>query len=215
MPSDIPKTRPAISRSRVIEVIERNQEDAFRRLRQAAVPEAQALLVMQRISSFCLQTLRELDVLYRQFEEMGAEEGRSEEHEHWLNDKSSALLLQVEAGIAEIVASTIRQTIDDLKNPPSPLPEVLSVSSRPSRPGWLAFLLSAVSFLVWLAGTTASLLVAWQLSGEFVLAAIGLLIPLVLWLKGGRFWWALIFPLSALGLEAWLLSWLYFVEGQP
>ena len=47
--------RPAIAKSNVVEVIERHQQDAFRQLRHAGVPEAQALLVMQLISSFSLQ----------------------------------------------------------------------------------------------------------------------------------------------------------------
>jgi hypothetical protein len=29
----------------------------------------------------------------------------------------------------------------------------------------------------------------------------------------GRRWWGLIFPLTGLGLEAWVLYWLFVVEG--
>jgi hypothetical protein len=42
---------------------------------------------------------------------------------------------------------------------------------------------------------------------------IGFLVPFLLWLKVGRFWWGLFFPLSGIGLEVWLLIWLYVVEG--
>jgi hypothetical protein len=109
MPLDIPKNRQATPKSRVAEVIERTQEDALRKLRQSGLPEQQALMVMQRISAFCLRTLRELDEIYRQFDGIIAEDGRSEHHSRRLHDKATALLLQVESGIADIVASAIRQ----------------------------------------------------------------------------------------------------------
>jgi hypothetical protein len=46
-----------------------------------------------------------------------------------------------------------------------------------------------------------------------VVGGIGFLVPFLLWLKVGRFWWGLFFPLSRIGLEVWLLIWLYVVEG--
>jgi hypothetical protein len=57
MPPELPNNQHALPRSRVVEVIERSQEDAMRQLRQAGVPETQALVVMGRIHTFCLQTL--------------------------------------------------------------------------------------------------------------------------------------------------------------
>jgi hypothetical protein len=92
--------------------------------------------------------VRELDEIYRQFDEIVAEDGRSEYHFRWLHDKATALLLQVESGFAEIVASAIRQAIHDLQHPPSPPQDVLSVPATPSRPAWLAFLLTAPRLLV-------------------------------------------------------------------
>jgi hypothetical protein len=169
MPLDLPKNRQAISRSRAVEVIERTQEDALRKLRQSGLPEQQALMVMQRISAFCLRTLRELDVIYSEFEELvELELGRSEAHQRWLNDKSAALLLQVEAGLAEIVATVIRQAIHDLQHPPSPPQDVITVPAKPSRPAWLAFLLTAPRFLwcglpAWLPGCSW---VGRQLAGQ-------------------------------------------------
>jgi hypothetical protein len=207
MPLDLPKNRQAISRSRAVEVIERTQEDALRKLRQSGLPEQQALMVMQRISSFCLRTLRELDAMYRQFEELvELEPGRSEAHQRWLKDKSAALLLQCEAGLAEIVATTIRQAIHDYQHPPSPPQDVLSVPAKPSRPAWLAFLLTAPRFLVWLAGMAAWLLMGWQATGGSVFqTALAMLFPLVLWRFVGSSWWAVILPLGAVGLLYWLL----------
>jgi hypothetical protein len=206
MPLDLPKNRQAISRSRVAEVIERTQEDALRKLRQSGLPEQQALMVMQRISAFSLRTLRELDEIYSEFEELvELELGRSEAHQRWLNDKSAALLLQVEAGLAEIVATVIRQAIHDLQHPPSPPQDVITVPAKPSRPAWLAFLLTAPRLLVWLAGMAAWLLMGWQATGGSVfLTALAMLFPFALWRFVGSSWWAVILPLGAVGLLAWV-----------
>jgi hypothetical protein len=205
--------RPAIAKSNVVEVIERHQQDAFRQLRHAGVPEVQALLVMQRISSFCLQTLRELDLIYRQFEELTAEDGRSEPHQLWLLDKAGALLLQCEAGIAAIVAEAIRQATQDLKNQPPQ--QVIEPVMRPQQApsARLPGLPAVIWLLVWVAGMVASLVFSYQGSGSIIWAGIGLLIPFLLWVRFGSAWWALIFPVIALGLEAWVLYWLYVVEG--
>jgi hypothetical protein len=107
MPSDHPNKHEVVPKSRMVEVIERTQEDAMRKLRQSGVPEVQVLRVMQRITSLCLQTLRELDLTYRQFEEIVAEDGRSEANQTWLNNKAVALLLQTESAIATLVAEAI------------------------------------------------------------------------------------------------------------
>jgi hypothetical protein len=210
--------RPAIAKSNVVEVIERHQQDAFRQLRHAGIPEAQALLVMQRISSFSLQTLRELDLLYRQFEELVAEDGgRSEPHQLWLLDKAGALLLQCEAGIAALVAEAIRQATEEMKNQPPPPRQVIdparAPAAPPAPPDWLRFLLATLRHLVWVGGMAASLLFSYQSSGSIIWAGIGLLIPFLLWYRLERFWLALIFPGIALAGEAWMLYWLYVVEG--
>jgi hypothetical protein len=206
MPLDIPKNRQAISRNHAVEVIEHTQEDALRKLRQSGLPEQQALMVMQRISAFSLRTLRELDEIYRQFDGIIAEDGRSEHHSRWLHDKATALLLQVESGIAEIVASVIRQAIHDLQHPPVPPQDVLSVPAKPSRPAWLAFLLTAPRFLVWLTGMAAWLLMGWLSTGGSVFqTALAMLFPLVLWRFVGSSWWSVILPLGAVGLLYWLL----------
>jgi hypothetical protein len=74
-------------------------------------------------------------------------------------------------------------------------------------------LLALLRHLVWAAGMAASLVFSYQGSGSIVWAGIGLLIPFLLWVRLHSAWWALIFPLIALGLEAWVLYWLYVVEG--
>jgi hypothetical protein len=88
MPSDRPNKHEVVPKRRMVEVIERTQEDAMSKLRQSGVPEVQVLRVMQRITSLCLQTLRELDLTYQQFEETVAEDGRSEANQTWLNNKA-------------------------------------------------------------------------------------------------------------------------------
>jgi hypothetical protein len=99
-------------------------------------------------------TLRELDAFYLAFEELIAQEGRSEARQNWLNDKA-ALLMQVEAAIAALVAEAINKAKEDYRHQLSQPRDVIPVPAKPSRPGWLAFLLAAPRFLVWLAGMAA------------------------------------------------------------
>jgi hypothetical protein len=211
MPLDHPNKHEVVPKSRMVEVIERTQEDAMRKLRQAGVPEAHVLHVIQRISVLCLQTLRELDRLYQQFEEIVMEAGRSEANQEWLNNKAVALLLQTESAIATLVAEAIDQAIRDYKTKPPPAEPVIEVQrAQPAPPArWPGLL----RHLVWAAGMVASLVFSHQGSGSIVWAGIGLLIPFLIWVRFGSAWWALIFPVIALGLEAWVLYWLYVVEG--
>jgi hypothetical protein len=134
MPPELPNNQQRTLRHRAIEVIERHQEDAMRQLRRDGVPEALALAVMQRIASLCLRTLRELDVLYREYEELVAQDGRSAAHQHWLHDKATGLLMQVEAGIAALVAEAITKAKEDYRQQLSQPREVISVPAKPSRP---------------------------------------------------------------------------------
>jgi hypothetical protein len=72
----------AFPRSRVVDVIEHGQEDILRQLRAAGIPETEALVVMQRFSTFAIQTLRELDSLYREFETLLSNDpDRSQAHQ--------------------------------------------------------------------------------------------------------------------------------------
>ena len=121
----LPNNQQRNPRHRVVAVMTRAQEDAMRRLRQAGVPETSALMVMQRISSFGVQTLRELDALYRQFNDIVAEDGRNAAHQEWVDNKAAALLLQLESAIATLVAEAIRQATDELKTQPPPAGQVI------------------------------------------------------------------------------------------
>jgi hypothetical protein len=131
-------TRHALPRSRVVEVIERSQEDAMRQLRREGIPETQALLVMQRISIFCLHTLGELDRVYREFEELVAKyPDRSDAHQTWLNDKAAGLLMQVEAAIAALVTEALEKAKADYRTDLSRPREVITtVPTSPPRPWW-------------------------------------------------------------------------------
>jgi hypothetical protein len=198
----------------VVEFIERSTDDALRQLRQAGVPETEALLVIQRISTFAIHVLRELDLVYREYEHLLASDpDRSQAHQEWFDTKAGGVLLTLEALIASLVAETINKAKEDYRNQLSQPREVLTVPHQPSRPGWLADFFTTIHDLVWIAGMVAGFVMAWQFSGSFVVAGIGFLIPFLLWLKVGRFRWALFIPLSGIGLEVWMLFWLYVIEG--
>ena len=214
MPPDSPQNRSALPRSRVVEVIARSTDDALRQLRQAGVPETEALLVIQRISTFAIHVLRELDLVYREYEHLLASDpDRSQAHQEWFDTKAGGVLLTLEALIASLVAETINKAKEDYRNQLSQPREVLTVPHQPSRPGWLADFFTTIHDLVWIAGMVAGFVMAWQFSGSFVVAGIGFLMPFLLWLKLGKFRWGLFFPFIGIGLEVWLLLWLYVIEG--
>ena len=183
-------------------------------LRRAGIPETQMLLVIQRISSLCLQTLRELDHVYRDFEELLAHDpDRTDAHQEWLDTKAGGLLLTLESCIAALIAEAMRQAKEDYQRQLSQPRDVITVPPRQSRPEWVSFLLALTNLFVWAAGMVAAGVFAYQCSGLVIRAGLGFLVPFVLWLKLGGRWWGLIFPLLGLGMEAWLLYWLAVVEG--
>jgi hypothetical protein len=214
MPPDLPDNRQKNPRHRAVAVITRAQEDTLRQLRRDGVPEAYALAVMQRISAFAIHTLRELDLLYREFEELLAHDpDRTQAHQEWLDTKAGGLLLTLEAGISALVAEAINKAKADYRDHLSQPQPVMSVPPRPSRPGWVSFLLSTTNLLVWVAGMVAAGVFAYQGSGMLFWAGIGFLVPFCLWLKLGSRGWGLVFPLIGIVMEAWVLYWLYVVEG--
>src|ERR687892_44879 len=116
MPPDSPQNRSALPRSRVVEVIERSQEDVLRQLRAAGLPETEALLVIKRVNEFAIQVLRELDLLYREFEELLAQDpDRSQAHQEWLDTKAGGLLLTLESFIAALVAEALNKAKEDYR----------------------------------------------------------------------------------------------------
>ena len=145
MPPDSPQHRSALprrevpsgtSRSRVVEVIARSTDEALRQLRQAGVPETEALLVIQRISTFAIHVLRELDLVYREYEHLLASDpDRSQAHQEWFDTKAGGVLLTLEALIASLVAETINKAKEDYRNQLSQPRDVITLPPQPSRPG--------------------------------------------------------------------------------
>jgi hypothetical protein len=214
MSPNLPNRQQGSPRHCVIEVMTRAQEDAMAQLRRDGIPETQALLVMQRISSLCLQTLRELDRVYQEFEELLAQDpDRSQAHQEWLDTKAGGLLLTLEAAIAALVAEAINKAKEEYRSELSPSREVIVMPPKPARPRWLAASFTTIRELVWIAGMVSGFVLAWQCSGFFVVGVIGFLVPFLLWRTVGRFRWGLVFPLTGIGLEIWLLVWLFVVEG--
>jgi hypothetical protein len=198
----------------VVEVIARGQEDILRQLRDAGIPETEALAVIRRFNAFAVQVLRELDDLYREFEQLLAQDpDRSKAHQEWFETKAGGVLLTLESFITSLITEAINKAKEDYRTQLSQPREVITVPHQRSRPGWLTDSFTTIHDLVWIAGMVAGFVMAWQFSGSFVVAGIGFLIPFLLWLKVGRFRWALLIPLSGIILEVWLLCWLYFIEG--
>jgi hypothetical protein len=138
MPADSPKNQHVFPRGRVVEVIEHAAEDAMRQLRHAGIPETQALLVMQRIHTFCLQSLRELDQVYREFEELVAQDpNRSEAHQAWFADRTTTMLMHVEVAIASLVTQAIDKLKDEYKRESLPQRDVITtVPIKPPPSAW-------------------------------------------------------------------------------
>jgi hypothetical protein len=212
MPPQVPNNQQQTPRQRAIAVMTRAQEDALHQLRRDGVSEAYALAVMQRISSLCLHTLRELDGVYREFEALlAADPDRSPAHQEWLDTKAGGLLLTLEALIAAVVAeagNNAKAAYHDFVSPPR---EAVTPPARPAKPAREAY--PVWMLLVWMTGIAAATLLAWQGSASILWAGIGLLVPLLLWVKVGKSGWGLVFPLTGIGMEAYAVLWHVFVQG--
>jgi hypothetical protein len=183
MSPELSNNRQSLSRHRVVAVMTAAQEDAMAQLRREGIPETQALLVMQRISSFCLQTLRELDLVYREFEELLAQNpDRSAAHQEWLDTKAGGMLLTLEACISALVAEAINKAQADYRSELSKPREVITTvpaSPRPpawqqalvfldrTRESWLLAVCSGIWFLLWTVVTGSPL---WGLAAVGVAA---------------------------------------------
>jgi hypothetical protein len=218
MPSQLPNNQQQnprksdFPRHRVVEVMTAAQEDAMAQLRREGVPEAYALAVIERISAFCLRTLRELDRVFREFEELLANDPeRTQAHQAWLDTKAGGLLLMLESTIASLIAEAIEKAKADYRTHVSPPKEAVTMPAQPPQaareeyPVWM--------LLVWMSGIAASTLLSWQSSASIIWAGIGWLIPLLLWCKVGKSGWGLVFPLIGIGMEAYAVLWHLIVEG--
>jgi hypothetical protein len=133
MPPDPPHTWQTLPTSRVVEIITHGQEDIVRQLRDAGIAETEALAVIQRFSVFSVQVLRELDLLYREYEHLLTQNpNRSKEHQEWLDTKVGGMLLTIEAFIAALVAEALNKAKEDYRAELSQPREVITVP--PPRP---------------------------------------------------------------------------------
>jgi hypothetical protein len=180
MPPELPDNQQRNPRHRVVEVITRAQEDVLRQLRAAGVPETEALLVIQRFSAFAIQVLRELDLLYREFEELLAQNPhRSKEHQEWLDTRAGGLLLTLESFITDLVAEAINKAKEGYRSELSRSREVITTfPPAPRQPTWQASLWqlahSLDPLLLLLVGFFAWFLLWWLVSGSLIIAVIAI-----------------------------------------
>jgi hypothetical protein len=196
--ADLQPVPPALQRRQLLELIEDQQQQALRKLRDAGLSETQALAVMPRIRSYCMFALNEYDQAYLVFEEMIGRDGRSPAHQQFINDKAAFLLRSIEAGIADLVAHAIRQAIKNVQE--SPVRDVITpVAYKPRPSAWQTFLGNLVKLLIWLCALPASFLLTTFFTGWDSWALIGPIALFVLWLMVRFSSWGLLFPLTAIG----------------
>src|SRR5918997_244633 len=162
--ADLQHVPPELQRRQLLEVIEDQQQKAWKKLRDAGVPEAQALAVLPRIRSYAMLALNEYDQAYMVIEQMVARHGRSPEHDQFIADKGAFLLRQMEAGIAELVGFAIRGAIRDAETPPAQT-VIPAVTYKSHRPKWQIFLSYVIKLVIWLLGMPASLLTTTLFTG--------------------------------------------------
>src|SRR5918992_1922121 len=161
---DLQYIPPSKQRRQLLEVIEDQQQQALRKLRNAGLSEAQALAAMPRIRSYCMFALNEYDQAYLVFEEMTGRDGRSTSHQQFITDKAAFLLRSIEAGIAELVAHAIRQAIKNAQEPPA-RDVIPPVPYMPPPSAWQTFFATTFKFLIWLIGIPASFLLTTYFTG--------------------------------------------------
>ena len=196
--ADLQHIPPELQRRQLLEVIEDQQQKAWKKLRDAGVTEAQALAVMPRIRSYCMYALNEYEQAYMVIEEMVMRDGRSPEHDQFIADKGAFLLRQMEAGIAELVGFAIRGAIRDAEQPPTQT-VIPPVRYQPRPPKWQIFLSYVFKMLLWVLGIPASFLTTILFTGWDNWAFSGPISLVVLWLLVRFSWWGLLFPLTAIG----------------
>jgi hypothetical protein len=196
--ADLQHVPPELQRRQLLEVIEDQQQKAWKKLRDSGVSEAQALAVMPRIRSYCMYALNEYDQAYMVIEEMVARDGRSPEHDQFIADKGAFLLRQMEAGIAELVGFAIRGAIRDAQQPPAQT-VIPAAPYQPHPSAWQTFFATTFKFLIWLIGIPASFLTTILFTGWDNWAFLGPISLVVLWLLVRFSGWGLLFPLTAIG----------------
>jgi len=196
--ADLELLPPESQRRQLLEVIEDQQQKAWRKLKDGGLSEAQALAVMPRIRSYCMYALNEYEQAYMVIEEMVARDGRSPAHDQFIAEKGAFLLRQMEAGIAELVGFAIRGAIRDAQQPPTQN-VIPPVRPQPRPSAWQTFLVTTCKLLIWLIGIPASFLTTILFTGWDNWAFLGPISLVVLWLLVRFSSWGLVFPLTAIG----------------
>jgi hypothetical protein len=96
---DSPKKRLGLPKSQVVEVIERSQEEAVRRLREAGVPERQILVAVRQIESACLTALGEQDAFYADLQ-VFFRQSRDPDHAHHIQERIAFYLRLHDSAVA-------------------------------------------------------------------------------------------------------------------
>jgi hypothetical protein len=196
--ADLELLPPESQRRQLLEVIEDQQQKAWRKLKDGGLSEAQALAVMSRIRSYCMYAFNEYEQAYLVIEEMVARDGRSPAHDQFIAEKGAFLLRQMEAGIAELVGFAIRGAIRDAAQPPTQT-VIPPVRPQPRPSAWQTFLATTFKLLIWLIGIPASFLTTILFTGWDNWAFLGPISLVVLWLLVRFSSWGLVFPLTAIG----------------
>ena len=98
---------------------------------------------------------------------------------------------------------SLEEILADLEEAAERSKEKYAEFSEPSPRHSEGYMLKVVSILIWLAGLGSLFVLAWRGSGESpLLTVITLIWPLVAWHFFGSWSWALLLPISLMGLLA-------------
>jgi hypothetical protein len=205
---DSPKKRLGLPKSQVVEVIERSQEEAVRRLLEAGVPERQILVAVRRIESACLTALGEQDAFYADLQ-VFFRQSRDPDHAHHIQERIAFYLKLHDSAVAEIVAIAIQDAVNEFQHPPAPPQPIITVTPpAPGLPYWLKHgLHTAFSLLLratWITGFVAGLILSWVGGGSVFWSVfwsgVTVVVTALLWDWVGSSGWSLPIPLIAIGV---------------
>jgi hypothetical protein len=103
----------------------------------------------------------------------------------------------------DYVGPILEEILADLEDAVERSKEKYAEYREPSPRHSEGYMLKVVSILIWLAGLGSCFMLAWRGSGESpLLTVITLIVPLVAWHILGLWSWALLLPISLIGLLA-------------
>jgi hypothetical protein len=128
-----PPSKPA-----VVKKIAESQEEALRLIQEAKLSDARTMHAIQRIKQLAVSAFIELDELYRTFEALQIEPGRSAVHQQWANERIASILTQTERAMGEVVSAALRQIGAEVATPKPRAPAPKVILERVD-PDWLKF----------------------------------------------------------------------------